>query len=95
MKEKRADRTLEIFLTFLKFGCFTFGGGWSIVAQIQKEFVEKKHWISQDELMDITPHEHDQIRKYLGLSDVGKLMVDITLDAVHDREKRLERKSHL
>ena len=49
----------------------------------------------EDELMDITPHEHDQIRKYLGLSDEGKLMVDITLDAVHDREKRLERKSHL
>lgn len=49
----------------------------------------------EDELMNITPHEHDQIRKYLGLSDEGKLMVDITLDAVHDREKRLERKSHL
>ena len=54
MKEKRADRTLEIFLTFLKFGCFTFGGGWSIVAQIQKEFVEKKHWITDEELLDFT-----------------------------------------
>ena len=52
MKEKRADRTLEIFLTFLKFGCFTFGGGWSIVAQIQKEFVEKKHWITDEELLE-------------------------------------------
>ena len=45
------------------------------------------------ELAEVTPHEHDQIRKYLGLSSQGKLMVDITLDAVHDREQRIERNS--
>ena len=54
MKEKKANRTLEIFLTFLKFGCFTFGGGWNIVAQIQKEYVEKKKWITDEELLDFT-----------------------------------------
>lgn len=47
-------RVLDIFLTFLKFGFFTFGGGWSIVAQIQKEYVEKKHWITDEELLDFT-----------------------------------------
>ena len=49
----------------------------------------------ESELAEVTPHEHDQIRKYLGLSSQGKLMVDITLDAVHDREQRIERNSHL
>ena len=39
-------------------------------------------------LQDIAPHDHDQIRKYLALSEAGKRTVDIMLDAVHDREKR-------
>ncbi len=51
---ERLARTLDVFRTFLKFGCFTFGGGWSIVAQIQKEYVEKKHWITDEELLDFT-----------------------------------------
>lgn len=34
MKKDQMARTLDVFKTFLKFGCFTFGGGWSIVAQI-------------------------------------------------------------
>ncbi len=54
MKKEQISRTLEIFLTFLKIGCFTFGGGWGIVAQIQKEYVEKRHWITDEELLDFT-----------------------------------------
>jgi chromate transporter len=47
-------RTLDILRTFFKFGCFTFGGGWGIVAQIQKEYVDQKHWITDEELLDFT-----------------------------------------
>jgi len=54
MTGERTGRALTIFTTFLKFGCFTFGGGWSIVAQMQKEFVEKRHWITDEELLDYT-----------------------------------------
>ena len=54
MRENQSARVLNIFLTFLKFGCFTFGGGWSIVAQIQKEYVEKRRWITDEELLDFT-----------------------------------------
>ena len=54
MTKQQLRRTLSIFLTFLKFGCFTFGGGWSIVAQIQKEYVEKRRWITDEELLDFT-----------------------------------------
>ncbi len=54
MRNERTGRVLDIFKTFLKFGCFTFGGGWSIVAQIQKEYVERKHWITDEELLDFT-----------------------------------------
>lgn len=51
MKE---NRVLSIFIMFLKIGCFTFGGGWSIIAQIQKEYVEKRHWITDEELLDFS-----------------------------------------
>ena len=32
---------LTIFLTFLKIGAFTFGGGYAMIPLIQKEAVEK------------------------------------------------------
>ena len=54
MKNGKYDRVLDILKTYLKFGCFTFGGGWSIVAQIQKEYVEKKGWLTDEELLDFT-----------------------------------------
>lgn len=47
-------KPLSLFLQFLKFGCFTFGGGWSIVAQIQKVYVEQKQALTAEELLDIT-----------------------------------------
>ena len=48
----------------------------------------------ESDVHDIAPHDHNQIRKYLSLSDEGKLMVDIMLNAVHDREHRIEQNSH-
>lgn len=53
MKEK-CTKAIHIFLFFLRIGCFTFGGGWSIVAQMQREFVEKRRWITEEELIDFT-----------------------------------------
>ena len=44
----------RLFFFFFRIGWFTFGGGWNIVAQIQKEFSEKRHWISDEELLDLT-----------------------------------------
>ena len=43
-----------LFLQFLKFGCFTFGGGWSIVSQMQKIYVEDKQVITNEDLLDLT-----------------------------------------
>lgn len=47
-------KSLQILLFFCRIGCFTFGGGWSIVAQMQQEFVEKRGWITEEELLDFT-----------------------------------------
>ena len=45
---------LDLFLTFARIGLFTFGGGYAIISLIDRSCVEKKRWISHDEMMDIT-----------------------------------------
>ena len=52
--QKAPHRAPGLFWQFFKIGCYTFGGGWSIVAQMQKEYVEKRHWLTEEELLDIT-----------------------------------------
>lgn len=42
----------EIFVTFFKIGCFTLGGGYAMIPVIQKEVVEDKKWISQEDFLD-------------------------------------------
>lgn len=44
---------LEMFITFFKIGCIAFGGGYAVIAILQKEVVELKHWVDNDELTDI------------------------------------------
>ena len=43
-----------LFLTFFKIGLFTFGGGYAMIPLIENICVEKKKWITHDEMMDIT-----------------------------------------
>lgn len=50
----RAHDIRSLFFQFVKFGCFTFGGGWSIVAQIRKVYVEQHQSIGDEELLDLT-----------------------------------------
>ena len=45
---------MKLYLQFLKFGSFTFGGGWSIVAQMRELYVEQEKSMTDEELLDIT-----------------------------------------
>ena len=55
MKEKKSLKNLfELFLTFFKLGVFAIGGGPTMLTLIQGEFVEKKKWLDNDELMEMT-----------------------------------------
>lgn len=49
----RVKKGLELFAFFFKIGCFTFGGGWSILAQMEQEFVDKRKWLTKSELLDM------------------------------------------
>ncbi len=44
----------DLFLTFAKIGLFTFGGGYAMISLIENSCVEKKGWITHDEMMDVT-----------------------------------------
>lgn len=45
---------LDLFLTFAKIGLFTFGGGYAMISLIENSCVEKKGWITHDEMMNVT-----------------------------------------
>lgn len=44
---------LSLFTTFFKIGAFTFGGGWAMISIIEREIVDKHHWIERDEFLDL------------------------------------------
>lgn len=43
---------LDLFLTFAKVGVMTFGGGYAMLPILQREVVDRKHWATEEELMD-------------------------------------------
>ncbi len=49
----KTGKILQLFLTFLKIGAFTFGGGYAMIPLIQKETVEKKKWMTDDDVLEI------------------------------------------
>ncbi len=52
MKEKHI--LYRLFLTFMKIGLFTFGGGYAMISIIENICVEKNKWITNDEMMNVT-----------------------------------------
>ncbi|MDE6308702.1 MAG: chromate transporter, partial [Muribaculaceae bacterium] len=43
----------NLFLTFMKIGAFTFGGGWAMISIIERESVDKHKWLRKDEFLDL------------------------------------------
>lgn len=54
MKRVSKKQLFDLFLTFLKIGAFTFGGGYAMISLIDEECVEKKKWISSEDFMNMT-----------------------------------------
>lgn len=49
---ERVKRLVTIFFTMAKIGLFTFGGGWSIIGQMQNEFVDRRGWMTEEQIID-------------------------------------------
>ena len=51
MKNKLKE-FLELYLAFVKIGAFTFGGGLAMMPIMQRELIEKRGWLTEEELID-------------------------------------------
>ena len=51
-KKKLLPRLAELYLAFFRTGIFTFGGGLAMMPMLQKELIEKKHWLTDEDLID-------------------------------------------
>lgn len=49
---EKLKKALTLYWYFFRIGWYTFGGGWSIVAQIEKDFVEARQEMTSEELLD-------------------------------------------
>jgi chromate transporter len=43
---------LDLILTFIKIGCMTFGGGYAMIPVLEREIINRKGWISMEDLVD-------------------------------------------
>ena len=66
----RVKMALLIFAYFIKIGSFTFGSGWSILAQMEQEFVDKRRWLTKQELLELVA---------VGKSLPGIMIANITM----------------
>lgn len=53
MKKTKLKKIIQLFLCFMKIGAFTFGGGYAMIALIEREFVERKKWVEHEEFLDM------------------------------------------
>ena len=51
-EKKHMPVLLELFLLFAEIGATTFGGGYAMLPILQRELVEKRHWTTEEQLMD-------------------------------------------
>ena len=52
-KDNVLFKYLILFLTFMKIGLFTFGGGYAMIPIIEEEVAKKRKWISEIEILDV------------------------------------------
>ena len=43
----------SLFTTFFRIGLFTLGGGYAMIPLIEEEVVNRKKWVSKDEMLDL------------------------------------------
>ncbi len=51
MKNK-LKQLIELYFVFVKIGGFTFGGGLAMMPIMQRELIEKRSWLTEEELID-------------------------------------------
>lgn len=50
--KEKIFKLFELYFSFAKIGTFTIGGGLAMMPMMQKELIEKRHWITEEDLID-------------------------------------------
>ena len=69
-QKKLLPKLIELFSAFFRTGIFTFGGGLAMMPMLQKELIEKKHWLTEEDLIDYYA---------IGQSTPGIIAVNVTI----------------
>ncbi len=67
---------LEIYWTMFKIGLTTFGGGYAMVAVIDRELGERKHWLEKEELLN-----------YIAISQITPGVIAVNVSTFVGRKK--------
>lgn len=51
-KDNKLLQLLDLYYTFAKIGTFTIGGGLAMMPMMQKELIDRRHWITEEDLID-------------------------------------------
>lgn len=43
----------DLFLSFMKIGVFTFGGGYAMIPLIEREIVDKRKWVKKEDFLEL------------------------------------------
>ena len=54
MMEKPKISLLKLFISMMTISAFTFGGGFVIIGMMRKKFCDELHWVTDDEVLDMT-----------------------------------------
>lgn len=52
--EKKKVSLFRLFISMMTISAFTFGGGFVIIGMMRKKFCDELHWVSEDEVLDMT-----------------------------------------
>ncbi|HAQ57330.1 MAG TPA: chromate transporter [Acholeplasmatales bacterium] len=50
---RKIHKIPDLFLTFMKIGAFTFGGGYAMIPIMQREVVDVKHWVTDEDIVKL------------------------------------------
>ena len=52
--EKQEPGLLKLFISMMTISAFTFGGGFVIIGMMRKKFCDELHWVTDEEVLDMT-----------------------------------------
>ena len=52
--EKQKPGLLKLFISMMTISAFTFGGGFVIIGMMRKKYCDELHWVTDDEVLDMT-----------------------------------------